>query len=190
MKATLLAIPILILISCNPKSTEKIQSEDLAVIDTDAIDTIALEIEPEREQEEITTEEPDEESFYPILEFERTSCFGKCPTFKVQIFSNGRAFYSGQANVEKTGLFETWVNESFIFLLMQEAEKIDFFALNENYPVDGKDIPDLPKTITFLKEGKKKLRVVDSFDSPLQLQQFEKFLEDKIETLYWKKIEE
>lgn len=186
MKAVFQFITILLLVSCNPKSAEKIQGESNA---NDRNETIDATIQ-DTFFNAIATEEPDNESFPTILEFEKTTCFGKCPSFKVQIFSNGKVIYQGKANVEKTGFFESKVNDSFMFFIFQEAEKIGFFQFSNTYPVDGKEIPDLPKTITYLNDGSNELKVVDAFDAPLSLRNFEKFLIDKIDSLYWEKVKD
>ncbi len=191
MKIAFFSVSILLLISCNSKSVEKIQGEDISIVDSEEIqnDSSTIKITKDTLIDEIVTEEgDDEEKLETILAFKQTSCFGKCPSFSVELLSDGRMFYNGKANVEKIGLYETTVNNSFIYTVFQEAEKIDFFNLNDKYPSDGRDIPDLPKTITFLKNGKKELRITNSFDAPLSLQHFEKYLLEKIDKLYWTKV--
>ena len=121
------------------------------------------------------TEEGDEEILEIILKFEKTACFGKCPVYSVLIFSNGTVSYEGRANVDKIGIFESFVNDSFVFTVFQEAEKIDFFNLKKQYPNGDDQIPDLPKTITFLKKGKKELEIVNTYEAPQALLEFENF---------------
>ena len=191
MKTAFFSITILLFISCNSKSVEKIQREDISITESEKIliDSSVVEIMKDSIIEEISTKEGDEEEVLEtILEFKQTSCFGKCPTFSVELLSDGRMFYNGKANVEKIGVYETTVNNSFIYTVFQEAEKIDYFNLSEKYPTDGKDIPDLPKTIIFLKNEKKERRITDSFDAPLSLQNFEKYLLEKIDDLHWTKV--
>lgn len=186
MRGVFLFISILTLNSCNPKSSEKIQGER----DANNKNETTHATNQDTFLNAIVTEEPDNEAFPVILEFEKTACFGKCPSFKIQIFSNGKVLYHGKANVEKAGFFESKVSDSFMFFIFQEAEKIGFFQFSNTYPVDGKDIPDIPKTITYLKNGNNELRVVDAFDAPLSLRNFEKFLIDKMDSLYWETVKD
>jgi Domain of unknown function (DUF6438) len=193
MKKAFFSISILALISCNSKTGEKVQEGEISTIQNEEIifDTLIAEIVPDTIVEEIVTEEPDaEEKLELILEFIKTPCFGKCPTYSVQLWSNGKMIYDGKSNVEKMGRFESSANNSFIYTIFQEAEKIDFFELSDKYPTDGTTIPDLPKTIIFLKNGTNEHRIIDAFYSPLPLQGFEQFLVEKFDSQYWTKPEQ
>ena len=198
MKKAFFLLSILLVISCNPKSTEKMkEAEQLSdkvnpIVGTDTLENGSFNFTEISDSivGGIVTEEPDnEDKLVLIFEFKKTACFGTCPSFSVMLFSNGRIFYRGESNVEKIGYFGSTVNSSFIYTLFQEAEKIDFFNLSENYPTDKVELPDLPKTITYLKNGEKEHRIVDAYYAPLSLQEFEKYLQQKINDLYWTKIE-
>lgn len=198
MKKAFFLFSVLIVISCNPKSAEKMKEakqlseEDNPIGEIDALKNDSLDIEGISDTivEGIVTEEADnEDKLELIFEFKKTPCFGTCPSFSVMLFSNGRIFYRGESNVEKIGYFGSTVNSSFIYTLFQEADKIDFFNLSENYPTDKTELPDLPKTIIYLKNGEREHRIVNAFYAPLSLQEFEKYLQEKIEGLYWTKIE-
>ena len=193
MKTVFLSFSILLLIACNPKVAENTKNTENETTITPAeitADSVVAEIKTDTIVETIVTEEPDddEERIEVILTFKKTQCFGKCPAFVVELLSDGRIFYDGRANVEKLGKHESMVNDSFIYTVFQEADKIDFYNLSDSYPTDDTVIPDLPRTITFLKNGKKEHQIVNSFGSPLELQKFEEFLWKKIEELYWTKI--
>ncbi len=190
MKTAFLSISILLFISCNSKSLKKTQREDIITVEVEELkdEPIIVEIVSDTIVDEMVTEELDnEETFDTILVFRKTPCFGKCPAFSIQLLSNGKMIYQGKMNVEKMGYYETMVNDSFIYTVFQEAEKIDFFNLSKKYPTDGSEIADLPKTIIFLKNGKKERQIIDSFNSPLALQRFEQYLQEKIDKLYWTK---
>ena len=190
MKTAFFLFSILLVISCNQKSTEKMkEAEHLSEADSTIGNTDTLK-KDSLSVHEIITEEPDsEEKLELIFEFKKTACFGDCPTFSVMLYSNGRIFYRGQSNVDKIGYYGSTVNNSFIYTLFQEAEKIDFFNLSDSYPNDGTEIPDLPKTITYIKKDNKEHRITNAFYAPVSFQEFEKYLELKIDGLYWTKIE-
>ena len=190
MKRTFYFLFPLILFACNLKTGEVLNEGENPISTSDEfeIDTATTVTKTDIPIESIDTEEPDNEVVEVILEFRKTACFGDCPTFSVELLSDGRIFFNGKANVEKIGLFESNVNDSFVFTLFQEAENIDFFSLDEKYPKGKNELPDLPKTITYLKNGKKSHKVTNSYSSPLALQQFEKYILSKFDNLYWVKI--
>ena len=194
MRATTLFLCIFTIIGCNNKTVEKTiivqpSGTEQATLEIDSsflsikVDSLNDTIIAEVEQEE-------EERLELIMEFEKTSCFGKCPSYKVQVFSNGAVFFEGRANVEHIGLYKSNVNDSFVYTIFQEADKIGFFGLSDQYPVDGLGIPDLPKTITFLKNNNLEHRVIDSYSAPASLRHFENYLSKKFGELYWIQVEE
>lgn len=190
MKTNFLSIFILLIIACNPKTTEPLKESDIDTVEFEdpENDLLNTEVMVDTLNEGVNTEESDDEEVVVIMQFKKTACFGKCPVFSVELLSDGRIFYNGKANVEKIGMYESNVNDSFVYTVYQEADKIKFYSLKDKYPVEGDEIPDLPKTITFLKNGKKEHQVTNAYSSPLTLQQFETYLWDKIESLYWTKI--
>ena len=46
----------------------------------------------------------------PFLAMRRTPCYGKCPTYKLNIFSNGDIIYQGIRFVEKLGLYKSTID--------------------------------------------------------------------------------
>ena len=192
MKALLFFGSLLFILSCNQKTNSTIieTSPDLIHSDTKVTDSTSLITEIDTAQQSISTESPDdEELLVVILAFEKTSCFGKCPSFKVELLSNGVIQYEGRAHVENMGKYTSNVNDSFIYTIFQEADKIGFYNFKKEYPADGHQLPDLPKTITYIKNGKKEHQVINGFDSPRELREFEAFIWEKIESLYWEKIQ-
>ncbi len=189
MKELALIVSAFLLFACQSKTLEKVQQEQPVA---EAPDTLIVEEKPDPlPQPSINTEGPDDvDDFYTLFEFEKTSCYGHCPAFQVEILSNGYAVYHGVAFVDKIGKYETWVNNSFIFFINQKAENTGFFDMAQKYPTDGTDIPDLPKTIIYLNTGEKEHRVINSFDAPPAFRQFEKFLLEKLDELYWEKMDE
>ena len=192
MKTLLIFCSLLFVLSCNQKTKSTIveTKPELAIPDSLASDSSDLISKIDTTQKLISTESPDdEEQLIVILEFEKTACFGKCPSFKVELLSNGVIHYEGRAHVENIGKYISNVNDSFIYTIFQEADKVGFYDLKREYPVDGRQIPDLPKTITYIKNGEKEQQIINGFDSPHELKEFELFIWEKIENLYWEKVQ-
>ena len=145
-----------------------------------------------KEEEEVVVEENpvvEEERVYVLCEIQRSSCYGKCPSYSIKLFSDGRAIYHGKANVDKQGYFEAFCNPQNFEEIFTAAEQANYFVMRSQYPVDGRTLPDLPKTITYLKRNGLDKRVIDNFDAPVSLVRFENWLDDFFDGLDWKKVE-
>ncbi len=191
MKPVFVIVFIFLLAACS-NTTEKTKTAEDSAIEKEVlvVDSALVENSDSTVKEKIVTEEPDDEDVLEIIfEYKKSPCFGNCPVFTVQLFSNGRIIYDGKFHVEKKGLFESNVNDSFIYTIFQEAEKIGFFEMSKTYPEDGTVIADLPKTVTYLKKGEKEHKVINSFAAPKDLLNFEQYLNEKIDSLYWTKVE-
>ena len=76
----------------------------------------------------------------------------------MEIFSDGSAFYHGKRFVEKIGNYEFSVSKETLNYILKKADEIGFFELEDKYTAN---ITDLPKTITFIKNGKDNKRITD-----------------------------
>ena len=122
-----------------------------------------------------------------IISLQRTPCYGTCPIYKMEIFSDGSAFYHGERFVDKLGDYEFTVSQETINHILKKAVEIGFFELEDIYT---SNITDLPKTITFIKNGKDEKRVIDYYDAPKGLKEFESLVDGCIDYRRMKKMED
>jgi len=122
-----------------------------------------------------------------IISLERTPCYGTCPIYKIKIFSDGSAFYHGERFVEKIGNYEFSVSKETLNYILKKADEIGFFELEDKYTAN---ITDLPKTTTFIKNGKHKKRVVDYYGAPKTLKEFESLVDGCIDYRRMKKLQD
>ena len=122
-----------------------------------------------------------------IISLQRTPCYGTCPIYKMEIFSDGSAFYHGERFVEKMGDYEFSVSRETINYILKKAVEIGFFELEDKYTAN---ITDLPKTITFMKNGKDEKRVIDYYGAPKALKEFESLVDGCIDYRRMKKLED
>lgn len=120
----------------------------------------------------------------------RTPCFGSCPVFEAQVWMDGTATWKGEKNVARVGLYRAKVPEQWLEDLLAYAEKNKYFELSARYPLSGREIPDLPLTVCFLKKGALEKKIRDGGDAPIALLQLERYFAEKLETLVWEKMEE
>jgi len=112
---------------------------------------------------------------------ERETCFGDCPAYSVQVYSDGTVIYTGKVNVKEIGEKRFKISQEKIQEVINAFQRINYFSLKDRYDVDdkGMSVTDQPTTTTSIcLEGKKK-RVVDYYFAPKELEQ----LEDEIDKL-------
>jgi hypothetical protein len=105
----------------------------------------------------------------------------------MEIFSDGSAFYHGKRFVEKIGNYEFSVSKETLNYILKKADEIGFFELEDKYTAN---ITDLPKTITFIKNGKDNKRITDYYGAPKALKEFESLVDGCIDHRRMKKLED
>jgi len=129
-----------------------------------------------------------------FLSMRRTACFGKCPTYEVSFYKNGKVLYEGKKFVKNEGLYEGKINIKTIALIQDKIREIDFFELDSIY--DAR-ISDLPSVILEVNIDDKNHKVLDRYKGPVKLRDFEKFIDNIVLQMEsgligsdWKKISE
>ena len=114
-----------------------------------------------------------------IISLQRTACFGTCPIYKIEIYTDGSGIYTGTRFVENIGVIEFSLSETQINLILTQSASIGFTNMKEEY---SEPISDLPTTFIQIKD--KIIR--DYIGAPKTL----KNLENLIDQLYQKAIKE
>ena len=125
------------------------------------------------------TKKADSSEIELIISLQRTACFGTCPIYKIEIFSDGSGIYTGTRFVENIGATKFSLSETQLNLILTQAKAIGFINMKEEY---SEPISDLPTTFIQIKD--KKIR--DYTGAPKTL----KNLENLIDQLYQKAIRE
>lgn len=107
-----------------------------------------------------------------IIELERTACFGNCPIYKIEIFSNGKVIYTGKKFVDNIGIFKFKINQSSIKEILEYAEKIKFISMKDEYT---RPVSDLPTTLVRIRTKS----VKNHIGGPNSLKELEKMI-DKV----------
>ena len=105
-----------------------------------------------------------------IISLEKTSCFGRCPVFKIIIYNNGEALYNGQKFVKKVGEHKLKISKREIDKILSQAKKIGFNNLKNEY---SERITDLPTTYIMINSKK----IKDYYGAPSKLKDLEKMIE-------------
>ncbi len=119
------------------------------------------------------------------VSLKKTACFGKCPSYEVKLYEDGRATYQGFAYTSKKGVYEAKAPADLYKKIAERARGIHLNAMSAQFPADRKFITDIPQTISFIRLGGVEKRIVDNFDAPADLIAYEKFLESVFDSLDW-----
>jgi hypothetical protein len=139
----------------------------------------------ERKAQESKSAETNQLEEIPVFSMQRGYCFGTCPVFDFKIYENGRATYTGTANVANVG---NYAAENVLVLrdsILNAAENIGFIMLLDSY--DNQFITDLPATTYSLKVDDRQKVVVCRFSCPEQLIDFGNQVQRWIEAVKWGK---
>ncbi len=123
---------------------------------------------------------------YVVISIKRTSCFGKCPAYEANIYSDGKVSYKGISNVEMKGNYVSTMNATVINSLIKKAYEIKYFDMAEVYPVDGERIADLPTAITSITCTGHSKKINDKYKAPDSLIKFEEQIDLEIYKLKYK----
>lgn len=126
---------------------------------------------------------------YLMAKLKKTGCYGSCPVFEAQIFSDGTAIYVGEKSCPRIGKFTARTRATVHFDLIKRADAASFFGLENRYPTNGRAIADFPTTTIFLKAGNRTRTVEDNCDAPLNLLEFERYFSALLETFDWQPVQ-
>jgi hypothetical protein len=124
----------------------------------------------------------------PVLVFQRTPCFGRCPTYTATIFADGRVEYDGQRYVPLLGKHTLSLPPTTVTQLLAEAKRIQFEQLQERYAGNTSDLP--ATIITVRQPGTAAKAVFASEDIPANLQGYINYLKARLDPLAGVNVQE
>lgn len=120
-----------------------------------------------------------------LASLRRAPCYGRCPVYEVQFYSNGQAVYQGERYVKRLGIYLAQVPGAGLDSILEHAQQAGFFSLADTYPENGHTLEGLPETTTFVNNGQRQKAIKDNYDAPLALIHFEQFLDELAQSLDW-----
>ncbi|NEN22888.1 hypothetical protein G3O08_05175 [Cryomorpha ignava] len=118
----------------------------------------------------VLVETPVEPKDSLVIAFDKTPCFGRCPTYKVKVYASGFAIYEGINFAEKMGMYSTRFKPSQIENIYQSALEIGYFDLKNEY--NDPLISDLPSTISRINYKANDHRIMARYNVPEKLKIF------------------
>lgn len=118
----------------------------------------------------------------------RTTCFGACPNYLVEIFGDGTVVYTGYSLVAVEGEQRGHISQDGVKELVDLFRRADYFSLNDKYYANASDGPTYTTSISFDAHSK---TVVDYFGALMHMPHTVTDLEEGIdriaETAKWVK---
>lgn len=92
------------------------------------------------------------------ITLDRTSCFGTCPSYKVDVHGDGSVLYEGHSDVTFTGSHHGAVPQANVIELVKLFEQADYFSLQNDYTAS---ITDHPAQTTSIEIDGQRKEIVD-----------------------------
>lgn len=177
-----LALGLVVFLACNRKKTQVIEDKTPKIEETTVAET------PEVVEETPPVVDTPDPIVALIATIKKTPCFGKCPVYEIELYSDGKVNYKGKMHVDKMGVWEAKMLAQESLDIVNEITEMGFFDLEKEYPIGGRTITDLPSTITYVNNFSKSLTVTNNHHAPRNLNQIEKLLLEKLETLEFTQV--
>jgi hypothetical protein len=121
-----------------------------------------------------------------VLYYQRTPCFGMCPSFELVVYQSGKAVYEGKNLVDNIGFYQSTVPDTAFQKVLEVAQRIEYFRMQEKYDKEG--VTDLPTVTTRIFFDGKLKTVANRYQGPRELQQLYQALDDLVFTLKWEPV--
>lgn len=79
----------------------------------------------------------------------RGSCYGRCPTYEIEIHGDGTVVYDGKENVATKGMRTAKISHASLVELVDVFRKADYFSLDDRYVAGVTDNPAYKTSISF-----------------------------------------
>ncbi len=123
---------------------------------------------------------------FMLVGMTKEGCYGKCPNYSLRLYSNGIAYYEGRANVQRIGRYHANVDLMVIEKILTFAKKNNLTALGSMYPTNGKPVPGIPATLLNISINHDASKEIKNYHhAPKALMQYQKMVEELVETADW-----
>jgi hypothetical protein len=117
----------------------------------------------------------------------KTACYGTCPVYRLQIYSDLTVTLKGERHIDYIGDYVAIIEKEKLASLRDQFRKADFFSFEKEYK---KAISDLPTTYVYFEDEGNTKEVMDYSGAPQSLRDLEEELAKLLEVLEWKQVED
>lgn len=118
----------------------------------------------------------------------RTTCFGTCPSYRVEMHGDGTILYEGDAYVAVMGSHRGSVSKETVFALVDAFRAADYYSLQDEYVWPATDLPTYETSLQI--DGKlKKVKdyAGEQVGMPLLVSKLETEIDRLVDTERWTK---
>lgn len=83
----------------------------------------------------------------PVLTFERTPCYGRCPAYMMEVYADGRVVYEGRHFVPMMGKHDLKLPVATVADMLRQAKDAHFESFEKEYLSGATDMPSTIVTI-------------------------------------------
>lgn len=130
------------------------------------------------------------ESDRVIATLKATPCYGKCPVYELKFWESQYVVRRGYAYTDNIGYYEAKIPGKVLEEIKRKARQSGLYAMEDRYPTTGEFLDDYPSVITHVFDNRDEKRIVNIYDAPPALTDFENFLLETVRDLKWVKAEE
>jgi hypothetical protein len=120
-----------------------------------------------------------------LFSIEKGPCFGACPEYKIEVFTNGEAHLKGIRNVEHIGEYKTQIPDSFLDEMKKSIAAMNIASLDTNYV--NKFLTDIPAIDLYfdLKSRRKHIHIFHQ-QPPQEIDDLLRLIEGFENNINWK----
>lgn len=122
-----------------------------------------------------------------FIKMQKTPCYGPCPSYNLEILSDGSVTFIGKSFVDYLGTYNSKISEVELENIKTKIEEVQFFELEDNYDSPATDIPSCI-TEVFLNSKSKK--ITNRRYGPEELKDLEKLIEQTVLKSNLQKVQE
>ena len=122
-----------------------------------------------------------------LISMKKTACYGSCPVYEIQIFSDLTVILNGERYLDKVGNFFSTLPEKRLEELRSRFIEADFFSFQDKYT---ERITDLPTTYVYFNDSGNEKKVMDYSGAPDALKNIENDIASLLDELKWSKVEQ
>lgn len=120
------------------------------------------------------------------IQLERTACFGRCPIYRITVEGDGTVTYWGEMFVAVEGEQTSHITQEGVRRLARELERVDFFALQDEYTdMSATDTPSAITTLRLNSEMKTIVHYHGDFSAPEKLTKLENLIDEITSSKQW-----
>ncbi len=120
-----------------------------------------------------------------VLNFRRTSCYGRCPVYDFKIYEDGSCEIIGKLFFLVVGAHKAQLTDAQYAEVMKRIEDIDYFQLKAVY--DDPYVQDVPASYISVRANGRVKEIKSRYQSPPKLVEFLTYLHKMANELEWRK---